>query len=110
MACDDGTLPLDGAMVRWFHEMQVAGTAVDRPLVMAGLVKQVYLEAGFVDVHERVFKMPTNGWPKDERLKEMGRMWERQFQAGLSGFSFWLFNRAFDRTPAQTEVSGSSIV
>lgn len=90
--------------------MQLAGIAVDRPVIMASLVKQWYLEVGFVDVQERMYKIPTNGWPKDERLKEMGKMWERQWQTGLSGFSFWLFNRAFGRTSEHTEVCGTACV
>jgi hypothetical protein len=77
---------------------------LNREMVMANTVKQAYEEAGFVDVHERVFKMPINAWPKDERLKELGRMWERNLLSGLSGFSVLLFNRAFGRTPAETEV------
>lgn len=97
-------MPPDGALARWFHEMRVAGEILERPLVMASGMKDAYREVGFVDVQERIFKIPTNGWPKDERLKELGRMWERQFQQGLSGFSFWLFNRAYGRTREETEV------
>lgn len=76
-----------------------------RPVDVAENVREAYERAGFVDVQERVFKMPMNGWPKDERLKEIGRMWERNFLMGLSGFSFTLFNRVYQRTPAQIEVS-----
>lgn len=72
---------------------------------MAGSVKRIYEEVGFVDVKERIYKVPINGWAKDEKLKEIGRMWERNLLQGLSGFSFHLFNRAFGQTAAQIEVS-----
>lgn len=78
---------------------------MERPTDVAENVREAYEQAGFVDVQERIFKMPMNGWPKDERLKEIGRMWERNFLMGLSGFSFTLFNRVYQRTPAQIEVS-----
>jgi hypothetical protein len=31
-------------------------------------------EVGFVDVEERILKRPTNDWPKDPRMKEIGRV------------------------------------
>ncbi|KAH7326085.1 methyltransferase domain-containing protein [Stachybotrys elegans] len=104
LTSDDGTLRPDSAMSRWMHDMLNAAQVSDRPFMMAAHVKQAYLEAGFVDVHERVFKMPINPWPKDERLKELGRMWHRNMTQGLSGFSVWLFNRVYDRSPEETEV------
>lgn len=103
--CDDGTLPQDGHLATWFREINEASELMGRPTNVAASVRDAYVEAGFVDVQVRIFKMPMNGWPKDERLKELGRMWERNFLMGLSGFSFTLFNRVYERTPAQIEVS-----
>lgn len=71
---------------------------------MAGSVKAAYEDVGFVDVQEKVFKIPTNGWPKDARLKEVGKMWENNFTMGLSGFSWYLFNKVYGRSPAEIEV------
>ncbi|CAF3609708.1 unnamed protein product [Fusarium graminearum] len=103
--CDDETLTPDGHLATWFREINEASILMGRPTNVAATVRDAYVEAGFVDVQVRIFKMPMNGWPKDERLKDLGRMWERNFLMGLSGFSFALFNRAYERTPAQIEVS-----
>ncbi|KAF4982880.1 hypothetical protein FZEAL_1576 [Fusarium zealandicum] len=105
LACDDGTLNTEGPLATWFREIIEASAMLDRPVNVARTVRKSYVQAGFVDVQERIFKMPLNGWAKDERLKELGRMWERNFLMGLSGFSFSLFNRVFERTPAQIEHS-----
>lgn len=102
---DDETLPPNGPLATWFREINEASELMGRPTNVAAHVREAYVQAGFVDVQERIFKMPMNGWPKDERLKELGRMWERNFLMGLSGFSFTLFNRVYERTPAQIEVS-----
>ncbi|KAF4345486.1 methyltransferase [Fusarium beomiforme] len=102
---DDGSLPLNGHLATWFREINEASELMGRPTDVAAHVREAYVQAGFVDVQERIFKMPMNGWPKDERLKELGRMWERNFLMGLSGFSFTLFNRVYERTPAQIEVA-----
>lgn len=105
VACDDGTMPEGSAIATWFHDMARAGQINDRPTVLGRHLKEIYQRVGFVDVEERVFKMPTNSWPKDRDLKELGRMWESNFMQGLSGFSFSMFNRAFGRTPTQIEAS-----
>lgn len=102
---DDDSLPDDSAVHRWFREMATAADRLNRPANLGHKLREVYERVGFVDVQERVFKMPTNGWPRDERLKELGRMWERNFLQGLSGFTFKLFSRAFDRTAEEIEVS-----
>lgn len=103
--CDDDTLDEDSALFHWYRDLQVAAEILDRPLLLTAQLKGVYQRVGFVDIKERVFKVPINGWPKDERYKQLGRMWERNLLEGLSGFSFHLFNRAFGRTMAQIEVS-----
>ncbi|RDA91545.1 hypothetical protein CP533_4373 [Ophiocordyceps camponoti-saundersi (nom. inval.)] len=102
---DDDSLAADSAMNRWFQEVSVAAERLNRPANLGHSLREVYERVGFVDVHEHIFRMPTNGWARDERLKELGRLWERNFLQGLSGFSFQLFNRAYDRTAAQIEVS-----
>lgn len=105
VACDDGTLDLDGPMARWFHDLIAAGQGCDRPFVLGATLKDVYKRVGFVDIQQRVFKIPINGWAKDDRFKELGRMWEKNIITGLSGFSFRLFNRAYGRSPAEIEVA-----
>jgi hypothetical protein len=36
--------------------------------------KTVMEEAGFVDVQERFYKRASNDWPKDPKMKEVGRV------------------------------------
>jgi hypothetical protein len=43
-------------------------------------------EAGFVDVQQRMFMWPTNGWPKDPFMKELGRWNQINCLEGLEGF------------------------
>lgn len=105
ISCDDGTLDEASPVFQWYRNLQIASAQLNRPLVMAGSVKRIYEEVGFLDVKERIFKVPINGWARDERLKDIGRMWERNLLQGLAGFSFHLFNRAFGQTAAQIEVS-----
>ncbi|KAL7904647.1 S-adenosyl-L-methionine-dependent methyltransferase [Trichoderma velutinum] len=104
-ACDDGTLDPAGPMCTWLHEMRVAAENFQRPAILGSTLKEVFESVGFVDVQQLIFKMPMNEWPKDERLKEIGRMWGVNFSQGLNGFSIQLMNKVFGRTPAEIELS-----
>ncbi|KAJ0130372.1 HET-domain-containing protein [Fusarium oxysporum f. sp. albedinis] len=49
--------------------------------------------------------MPINGWASDPRLKQVGWMWVRNMLDGLSGFSYQLLNKTFERTSTKIEAS-----
>lgn len=104
-SCDDGTLDPAGPMCTWLNEMRDAAEIMERPAVLGSILKEVFERVGFVDVQDRIFKIPTNEWPRDERLKEIGRLWGENFSQGLNGFSIQLMNRVFGRSPAEIEVS-----
>ena len=105
IGCDDSTLPEDSSLLRWSRDMMIASEKVNRPLIIGQHLRRIYEEVGFVDVHERIHKIPTNGWARDERLKKLGRMWERNMLLGISGFTCAMFNRVYGNTAEETEVS-----
>ncbi|KAH0442716.1 methyltransferase domain-containing protein [Colletotrichum camelliae] len=102
---DDGTLLPDSPLARWVYDMNHASELIGRPLARAHLLRQWYEEVGFVDVHERVFKIPLNGWAKHPRHKHVGKLWEQNFLDGLSGFSLALFTQVLERKRAEVELS-----
>jgi hypothetical protein len=77
---DDGTLLPTSALRRWC-DFALEGTAKFARYTDSAKKYKVQLEeAGFVDVVEKVYKWPMNGWPKDARLKEMG-LWNVSFSS-----------------------------
>jgi metalloendopeptidase OMA1, mitochondrial len=74
MYSDDGTLTNDNLFKKWHDDGDEAAMKLGRPLRIANKIKKWMQQAGFVDVHEEVFKMPVNPWPKEERMKEIGRV------------------------------------
>ena len=103
--CDDGTLvPEKHVFTEWIHRQDDAAMRMGRPLRIANKLKRWYKDAGFVDVHEEVLRIPINGWPKDPRYKMLGKWWGRSLMDGLQGFSMQLFTRAFNWTPEEVEV------
>lgn len=91
--CDDGSAPPDYALRAWESSLEHSARRVDppRPLRIADQYKKWMLDAGFVDVHERIEKIPINPWPKDPRLKEIGQYNEANWLDGLAAFSYKLF-------------------
>ncbi|KAH6881060.1 S-adenosyl-L-methionine-dependent methyltransferase [Thelonectria olida] len=105
VCCDDGTLDPNGPVAAWFNDLIAASEKLNRPAIFGATLKEVFERVGFVDVQQRIFKMPIGGWAKDTRLKEIGYMWGINLLEGMAGFSYQLFNKAFERTSAQIEVS-----
>ncbi|KAF4336777.1 glycoside hydrolase family 76 [Fusarium beomiforme] len=101
--CDDDTFDQNGPVATWCSELIAAAEKLQRPAIIGSKLKEIYERVGFVDVHERVYRMPINGWAKDPRLKEVGWMWADNLLDGLSGFSYQLLHKAFERTSAQIE-------
>jgi ubiquinone/menaquinone biosynthesis C-methylase UbiE len=103
--CDDGTMPDDWPFLMWNKDLDEAAMRADRPMRIANKMKRWYEQAGFVDVQERVFKLPVNPWPRDKHLKTLGRMQEDNWLAGLAGISMALFSRVFSWSKTEIEVS-----
>ena len=95
--CDDDTLPPmnpDGYSEYPFHDWvdfnERAAKARDppRPFRIAHQLIRWMKEAGYVDVKERITKIPMNGWPRDRRLKEVGSWAESVWTEGLAAYSY----------------------
>jgi hypothetical protein len=91
--CDDNTVPPNWPFQAWQSYLEEGSTRMEnpRPLRVADKLATWMREAGFVDIHERVDKVPMNSWPKDPLLKHIGRLWEINWLDGVSAFSYKIF-------------------
>jgi hypothetical protein len=105
-SCDDGTMPDDWPVLEWHRRLDQASMSPDlnRPLRIAGRSKNWYIEAGFVDVQEVILKLPLNSWPKDPKLKTLGRWWGENMLMGMQGFSMAFFSRMLGWSREEIEV------
>ncbi|KAJ5183510.1 hypothetical protein N7492_001126 [Penicillium capsulatum] len=63
------------------------------------------LEAvGFVNVQDDVFKLPLNPWPKDPKLKEMGKYHQLNVLEALPVYTYALFTRVLGWERVQIEA------
>lgn len=83
---DDNTLPTDSAYVEFGDTMRriadILGTPIDAPTKWRAQLE----EAGFEDVHETIYKLPSSPWPRDLKLKQIGAMELTNFSEGAEAF------------------------
>lgn len=90
---DDGTLPPDSLLAGWGPTFLGCGQRAGRPLDTQATMKAAIEKAGFVDAHEKLYKCPIGGWPRDPMLKDAGRINKHHWSAGLDGWAMWLLTR-----------------
>lgn len=71
LGCDDDTLK-GTALERWGILMLEATTKLGVPLNSAITVKKIMEDTGYVHVVEVIYKWPSNRWPANKRMKEIG--------------------------------------
>ncbi|QPC70710.1 hypothetical protein HYE68_001462 [Fusarium pseudograminearum] len=92
--CDDDSLDFKTSpAVKWQLGLIEGSRKLGRPLGESDKYKSIVEKAGFENVVETVYRWPTNSWPKDPKLKELGKWNLANFDSGLEGVSLALFNR-----------------
>ena len=69
------------------------GERSGRPVMTVDTARPTLEKAGFVNVQEDFFKVPIGPWPKNQRLKEAGRVNYRVWVDGLEGYGLYLLTR-----------------
>ncbi|KAI8711858.1 hypothetical protein NCS52_01450400 [Fusarium sp. LHS14.1] len=72
--CEDGTLDYKtSSLMKWQESLIDASKKLGRALGASDQYKAILERTGFQNVHETIFRWPTNSWPKDRKLKELGK-------------------------------------
>jgi hypothetical protein len=87
LGCDDGTVPPDSKFREYDKHTREAGNVYGTPLEDVASFKKWFEEAGFEAVIEKKYKIPTNPWPKDPRLRLIGAFEQQNFLTGIEGMS-----------------------
>jgi len=67
-------------------------------------LEQWVKDAGFVNVSQRVVKLPLGSWARDPMLKEIGHWNITQLMMGLEGFVMRLFTSVLGWAPEEVQV------
>jgi hypothetical protein len=96
--------PPNSALEKWGKLIVTAAAALGRSADSA-LLYQTQMEAvGFVDIVEKRYKWPSNGWPKDKKIKELGLWNYANMGESVSGISMALFTRGLGWSVEELEL------
>ncbi|KAL8872352.1 MAG: hypothetical protein Q9174_002007 [Haloplaca sp. 1 TL-2023] len=60
--CDDGTLPEDATINRWYDALKSATQIAGRPIAYNTATPQMLAAQGFTDIQEKVIRLPLSYW------------------------------------------------
>ncbi|KAG4422844.1 hypothetical protein IFR04_004066 [Cadophora malorum] len=101
---EDGTLKEDSAINYWIKTGIPGVTALGREIHTAHTYKERMIAAGFENVTEVIYKWPTNRWPKDKRMKELGMWALENMLSSLEAISLAIFTRGLGWSKAELDV------
>ncbi|KAG5287448.1 TAM domain methyltransferase [Histoplasma capsulatum G186AR] len=101
---DDGTLAKANHAVDWVRLEFEASSKFGKPLEIVPLLPEKLKKAGFQDVTTQLKKLPLGTWPKDKKLKEVGRFQQLQVLQALEPYSLFLFTKILGWTVEETQV------
>jgi hypothetical protein len=97
----------------WCAKTDEASIKFGKRTRSAQLIKKWMEDAGFVDVHEKIYKVrmpacddylsraltdrqaPVGTWPKDKKLKELGRFYRAAVLDAIEPYTLALFTRIY---------------
>lgn len=91
--CDDGTLSADSAIVSWSRLLFESTQQAYRPIAYNQNTRQDLHERGFVDIQEKVIRIPLNPWCSDPDEKERARWYNLGLTQGIQALSLAPFYR-----------------
>ncbi|EEU38760.1 uncharacterized protein NECHADRAFT_95105 [Fusarium vanettenii 77-13-4] len=89
---DDGTVTDKTAMCQWGKLFVQGGLKIGRSFTLVDDEEQRkgMKAAGFVDIQEFNIKVPLGDWPKDPKLKEMGRFSRATLEQDTEGYVLYM--------------------
>ena len=104
IACDDDTLPEDSAIKKWSYLMMEAAQSVGQSLDSCSRYASQMHDAGFINIHETVYKWPMNTWPLAKKDKIVGAWTMENFSNGVQGFTMAYFSRVLGWSQEAVEI------
>ncbi|GKT75495.1 methyltransferase domain-containing protein [Colletotrichum tofieldiae] len=101
---DDDLLPKDAAIIEYVNLLKEVSKKLGREYVEVSSLKNMMIEAGFLDVEMRMYKWPHNEWPKDPRYKKLGFWTQENFGSALEAICMAPFTRVLGWTREEVNV------
>ncbi|KAI9804639.1 MAG: hypothetical protein M1833_006714 [Piccolia ochrophora] len=102
--CEDGSLTEDHATMKWSRAFVKAANTLGQDPSPGPKFKQLAKDAGFINVEQKVYKMPIGPWALDKQLKNVGALNLLQTLEGMEGFTLRLFTAVLGWKPEEVQV------
>ncbi|OJD32350.1 methyltransferase domain-containing protein [Diplodia corticola] len=106
---DDGSLKADAHINHFLATLEEGCKKLGKELYPGPLAEGWLKDAGFVNVHTRVYKIPLGPWPKDPKMKEVGLVNLMQYLDGLEAFSFRMFTNVLGWKLEEVKVINAEV-
>ncbi|KAL1983236.1 hypothetical protein VTN96DRAFT_334 [Rasamsonia emersonii] len=106
---EDGTLKADNNLLKLMTGLIDACAKIGISGDFTPQIKGEVEKAGFVNVEEKIFKVPVGTWPKDKRLKEIGAFTALQFIEGVEGLTAALFSEILGWSKGEIVVFNAKV-
>lgn len=105
----DGTVKDDMAVIKWSKLWDEAVEKVGKRIPKAEEYPEMIKDAGFTDIHFSEIPRPTNDWPRDPVMKDIGYLTNLNYMEGLEAFTMALFTRIHEWKPEEVQLLMSQI-
>ena len=102
--CDDNTLPPNSNLAGWGIKMTAINAETGKGIDTMNTMRARIEAAGFTNIHEKLYKVPTGDWAKNKILKEAGRLNLIQFKQGMEGYIMFVLTRHGGWTPEEVQL------
>lgn len=75
-------MPKDSHLANFHATMEPVVAQTGNCMHVTDLMREGIESAGFINIHERVFKFPIGDWPKHPIYKEAGRLQMKSYKDG----------------------------
>ncbi|CAG8400839.1 unnamed protein product [Penicillium salamii] len=101
---DDDSIALAPTLCEFLGHLDRASARFNRPMNIARYHRQHLIEAGFENVHDDTFKVPSSTWPTDPLNKEIGKYNLCSLLLAVESYSLALFTRVLGWSNERTQV------
>lgn len=103
VACDDGTMKEDYKFAQFLDKLIEGYACFNIDLLALEKSKKLLEDGGFVNVQERVFKIPVGSWAKHPTMKTVGMYSRSVVGDALQAVSMGPFSRGLHWTAQEVE-------
>ena len=91
-------------ILNWTKLVNEASLQFGNDMDMGPKVKNLLIEAGFIDVKEKKVQIPLSPWAKGRKAKDLGVVQQEQFCNAIDSYTIALFTRVLGWTAEECKV------